>query len=183
MAQKIALDLLRAETWRASWQLGAAAILNNTHTWQFRRSVLGPMVARVCDGFASESRLKGIVLTQEVPDWNLSAVIDEDAVICALTGAIIATAGLTEGAGAPVITVAGGRSDDGQLTIDIAQDLVAPAADIESRFFDPRWSDRPGGWPATIGAAMAKAVTQRHRGDALLLARDERGSTLRLTLG
>jgi hypothetical protein len=181
MAQKVALDLVRAETWRAAWQLQAATILDGTHDWQFRRCVLGATIARVCEGFAPESRLKGITLSPDVADWNLAAILDESAVVCAVTGAVIATAGLIDGAAATAISVAVTRADETRLTIDVAQDGTAPANSVDGRFFDEQWFERPGGWPAAIGAATALAVTRRHQGDAILLTREGRGSTVRLT--
>jgi hypothetical protein len=98
LGRQVALDLVRAEAWRADWQLRAAAILDGSHEWQFRRLAVGPVVVRACERFAAGSRLNGIDLAPDVSDWSASAVLDEEAVICAVAGAVIATAGLTEGA-------------------------------------------------------------------------------------
>jgi hypothetical protein len=53
----------------------------------------------------------------------------------------------------------------------------------DARFFDLSWSDRPGGAAAAIGAAAARAVAERHGGDATFVAGAAPGSTVRLTFG
>ena len=57
--------------------------------------------------------------------------------------------------------------------------LVSPGR--SARFFDSAWTDRPGGWFAGLGATVAKVVAQQHGGDAVLLAGERRGSTLKIT--
>ena len=182
MAQQVALDLIRAEAWRADWQLQAAAILDGTHAWQFRRCSIGTVIVRACERFAAESRLNGVELTPDVSDWGTSALVDEEAVMCAVTGAVLATAGLTDRAGVRSMTIGLSRSKDGHFTIDVAQDTFAPPAGIDREFFDWQWSDRPGGWQATLAAVTVKAVAERHRGHAALLDRNGRGSALQFSL-
>jgi nitrogen-specific signal transduction histidine kinase len=57
--------------------------------------------------------------------------------------------------------------------------MVGPS--IASRFFDPLWSERPGGWVAGLGASAARAVAQQQGGSAVFLAGERRGTTIRLT--
>jgi hypothetical protein len=56
---------------------------------------------------------------------------------------------------------------------------VPPSAG--ARFFDAAWTDRQGGWLACLAAGVTKAVPQRHGGDAVFLAGNQRGSTIRMT--
>ena len=63
--------------------------------------------------------------------------------------------------------------------IEVTQDDVAVPATASSRFLDPGWHDRPGGWIAGLGAQVARAVAQQHGGDLVFLAADRRGSTIR----
>ena len=181
LGQQVALGLVRAEAWRADWQLRAAAILDGSHGWQFRRSALGPVVVRACERFAAASRLNGIDLALDVSDWSASAVVDEEAVICAVAGAVIATAGLTEGGASRSLSVAVGGSKDDRLTVTVAEDGVTPPAGIDWRFFDVKWSERPGGWLAAVAAVTVKAVAERHNGQAVLLDRNGRGTALQFT--
>jgi hypothetical protein len=183
LGRQVALGLVRAEAWRAGWQLRAAAILDGSHAWQFRRSALGPVVARACEEFAEASRLNDIDLALDVSDWKASAVLDEQAVIRAVAGAVIATAGLAAGSGSRSLTVAVGVSKDDRLTVSVAEDGVTPPADLDRRFFDVTWPERPGGWLAAIAAVTVKAVAERHNGQAVLLDRNGRGSALQFSLG
>jgi hypothetical protein len=182
-ARRIAINLVRAEAWRAAWQLRAAAILNGTHRWRFRPAFLGDVLMRVRDGFAAEGRLSEIDLTLDGIDWNASVNLDEDAVICGVSGAVVASAGLADADERPQITAVARGSEDKGITIEIVHAAAVPVAGIARRFFDAGWSDRPGGETATIGAAAARAVAERHGGDATFIAGPGRGSTLRLTLG
>lgn len=183
MARRIALDLVQAEAWRASWQLRAAAILRNTHRWNFRSTILSSVLGRVRDGFAAERRLRGIDLKLDVVDWNVAAHLDEEAVVCGVSGAIVASAGVLAGLDDPQVMLAVRRADGKALTVEITQDAVVLDASVVDRFFDPTWSDHPGGRAAVIGAAAARAVAERHGGDASLSVGLGAGSTVRLTLG
>ena len=183
MARRLALDLVRAESWRAAWQLRASAILADTHHWQFKPSLLGAVLGRVRDGFAPESRLRGIDLKLNVADWNASADVDDDALVAAVCGAIVATAGFLGDAEAPQLALSARRNDSKDIVIDIGQDAVTPGPRASELFFDAGWTDRPGGRAAAIGAAAARAVAERHGGDATFLSTVGRGSIVKLTLG
>jgi hypothetical protein len=181
MARRVALDLVRAEAWRASWQLAAAEILDDVHEWRLRPLHLGSLVRQASDGFASECRLRSVGLRLNLVDGDSSGEFDEDAIICAVTGAVIATADLVGGGDAPEIGVTVRRWNSDALAIEIAQDIVSPAPIVAERFFDSEWLDRPGGATAAMGAIGAQIVAERHGGEATFLA-DGHGSTVRLVL-
>jgi hypothetical protein len=181
MARRVALDLVRAEAWRASWQLAASEILDDLHEWRFRPLHLGSLVRQASDGFASECRLRSVGLRLTLVDGDASAEFDEDAIICAVTGAVVATADLVGGGDAPEVAVTLRRWNSDALAVEIAQDVVSPPPIVAERFFDSAWLERPGGWTATMGATVAQIVAERHGGEAVFLA-DGHGSTVRLVL-
>jgi hypothetical protein len=183
MSHKVALELLVAEARRAAWQVRAAELLEHRPPSNPRRVVVGPLVTRVCDGWAAEARLRGIELMSEIPDWNVSASIDDELFTCALSGAVLATMALVEGADRRTIGVAVRVSADGCAGVDVTQNGTSLPGGGAGRFFDKSWIERPGGWVAAVGAAVAKVVAERHGGDAILIAREGRGSTIRLTFG
>jgi hypothetical protein len=74
-------------------------------------------------------------------------------------------------------------SSEGLETIEITQDQAPVPAAAAGRFFDLSWIDRPGGWPACLGAATARAVVQRDGGSASFATGERRGSTVRLSFG
>ena len=106
MVRRVALDLIRAAAWRAAWQMRAAAVLDQTHRWQFRPRLLGAVLARVRDGFAADGRLRGVAVALNVADWNLTGDLDEEALVAGVSGAVVATAGLLEAVDLPQITIA-----------------------------------------------------------------------------
>lgn len=180
MARRVALDLVRAEAWRAAWQLRASAILEQVHAWSLRPQPLGYLVRRACDELSSECRLRTIDLKVNLVNGDVFGDLDEEGLICGVTGAVIAIAGLGA-ADAPQLTVTVRRWSADALAVEVAQPGVSPGAGVAGRFFDRTWSDRPGGWAAALGAAVAQAVAERHGGEAAFLT-DARGSTLRLTI-
>jgi len=182
MVRRVALELVRSATWRATWLLRAAAILERTHRWQFRTHLVGSVLARIRDGFAADARLHGIDVTLQVEDWNVTGDLDEDAFVAGISGAIVATAGLAGTAEARVVVIAR-RSEAGTVAIDVSQSAAAPEDTIDERFFDPAWIERAGGRQAAIGAAVAKAVADRHAGSAALIVETEQGSTLQIRIG
>ncbi|MGE4056861.1 MAG: hypothetical protein AB7F99_18885, partial [Vicinamibacterales bacterium] len=180
---RVSLDLVRAQASRAHWMLQAAALLNRRESSEPRLTRLGPMLERTRTSCLAEARLIGVTIEVCVPDWNVSAVIDEQAVAAGLTGALVATLALLEqGEGAVLNLILSGPSAD-VVSVDIAQESVAIAPDIAARFLDPLWSSRPGGWPAVVGVQAARATARQHGGDVLFQARQGLGSTFRLMLG
>ncbi len=182
MVRRVALDLIRAAAWRAAWQMRAAAVLDQTHRWQFRPRLLGAVLARVRDGFAADGRLRGVAVSLNVADWNLTGDFDEEALVAGVSGAVVATAGLLEAVELPQITIAARSTGMSDVAIDVTQNGVAVDAVDADAFFDAEKPDRLGGRAAAIGAAAARAVARRHAGDATFEADAVSGSTLRLTL-
>ena len=182
LVRRVALDLIRASAWRASWQMRAAAVLDHSHHWQFRPRLVGAVLSRVRDGFAADGRLRGVEVAMHVADWNAAAELDEEALVAAVSGAIVATAGLMDGVESPRISISARTTGESTVTIDVTQDQVPVDGDEAERFFEMAKPDRGGGRSAATGAAAALLVAQRHAGDAVFVADGGRGSTVRLTL-
>jgi hypothetical protein len=181
-SRRVTVDMIRAEAWRASWLIQAGVIGDRTERGETRLVVLGTILEQVREGFLPESRLSGVEIQVCVPDWNVSAVVDERGLMVGLAGGIMATLGFVEQSPGAVITLIASVAPGGSLDIDIAQDAASVPAETVGRIFDPTWTDRPGGWAAMVGALVAKMVAQHHGGDAACLVRERRGSTLRLML-
>jgi hypothetical protein len=180
--RKVALDLMRAAAWRASWQVRAAAILDGSHRWRFRSRSIGHALARVRDGFVPEGRLSGVEVVLQIEDWNLTADVDEDAIVAAVSGAIVATAGAMDGVESPRVTLTAESSDTAGVVIAIAQDAAAMDAADAARFFDETRPERLGGRASAIGAATARVVAHRHGGGATVASAGQ-GCAVRLTIG
>jgi hypothetical protein len=183
MARRQHVALIQAEAWRASWLVQAHAIIGGQHCSDVRPRQLGPMLERIRQGFAAESRLSGVPINLRTSDWSASVAVDEGVIVAAIAGGLFATLGLIggrESAGPVRVTV---EALAGELrTIEIAQDDVEAPAVASLRFFDLDWSDRPGGWLSAMGAATARAVARQHGGHAALLLGERRGTVVRLNL-
>jgi light-regulated signal transduction histidine kinase (bacteriophytochrome) len=182
LVRRVALDLIRAAAWRAAWQVRAAAVVDQTHRWQFRSRHVGAVLSRVRDGFAADGRLRGVDITMQIADRNAMLDLDEEALVAAVAGAVVATAGVMEGIESPRVGVTARPADDGDLIIEVSQDAVAVDPADAERFFDASRPERLGGRLAAIGAAAVRVVAQRHAGEAAFVSDAGRGSTLRLTL-
>jgi hypothetical protein len=182
LVRRVALDLIRASAWRAAWQVRAASIVDQTHRWQFRARLVGAVLSRVRDGFAADGRLRGVEVSLQVLDWNMTLDLDEEALVAAVAGAVVATAGVMEGVESPRVAITARPMGDGDLVIEVSQDAVSVDPADAERFFDASRTERLGGRLAVLGASAARAVAQRHAGDAAFVSDAGRGSTVRLTL-
>jgi len=179
-AQRVTLDLVKSHARRAGWLLRAQALVDGSYRGQPKTRPLGALLGQLREGLAAECRLAGVTLHVLANDWNAPVFADEQEFVAALTGAVMATLGLVAQAEAAVIRVIATVTADGLETIDVTQDHVPVPAANTGRFFDLSWIDRPGGWPACLGAATARAVLQRDGGSAGFSTGDRRGSTIRL---
>jgi hypothetical protein len=134
------------------------------------------------EGFAAECRVAGVGLQVDANDWGTAVTIDETSLVAGVTGAVIATLGLIGSGEWGAIRVHASVENGELRAIDVSQEDAAAPAGIGSRFFDPSWTDRPGGWSAGLGAAAARAAALIHGGDATLVTPDRRGTIVRLAL-
>jgi hypothetical protein len=180
-ARRVSVDLVRSHAWRASFLMKAHAMLEGGIRGAIRPRPIGTLLAQVRDGFAPECRLATFALHVHTPDWNALVSVDDAAIVTGITGAVIATLSLVgppEGLTIKITAAVGG----GDLrAIEVAQDEVGVGTASALRFFDPSWSDRPGGWTAALAAAAARAAVQGHGGEAAFLPAGKRGTTIRLT--
>ena len=179
LARQTGQDLIRAQAWRASWLLKAAVLLDGRHTRQTRPVALTSLVEQLRQGLTPECRLAGVALQVHAPD--VTVVTDAALVSTGVTGAVIATLSLIAGCEGAAVRVTFDVAAGQLRGVDVTQELVAPSADTVGRFFDPAWSDRPGGWTALMGALAAREAARLH-GDQTTLTGEPGGSRLRVGL-
>jgi hypothetical protein len=180
MTRRANVDVIVAQAWRAAWLLRAMAILDSSHRGYHRPRQLGFILTEVCDRLAAESRLSGFLLNVHASDWNAAVSVDEAALVTGLTGAVFGTLGVVGRSEGVTIRLSASASAGELRSFEVTQEEVMVAPSIASRFFDPLWSDRPGGWVAGLGASAARAVAQQQGGSAVFLAGERRGTTIRL---
>lgn len=181
MARRVNADVIRAHTWRAAWLVAAAQMLEEPSPPRLRRHTIGAVLNGVRERFLPEVRMAGFVLDLEVSEWEAAIAADADALRVGVAGALFATLALLDDVDRATIRISGVAGGDATTTIEVVQsDVAAPRA--TDRVFDRTWTDRPGGWMAATGCAVARAVAEGHGGQAVFLT-GNLGSTLRLTLG
>jgi hypothetical protein len=182
LSKRLNIDLIKSQVWRAGWALRANAILGGAYRTQIRPRPLGFLLGQVRSGWAAECRLASITLHVNASDWNAVVAVDELGLIAGVTGALVSTLGLIGQAEGAAITVNATASAGELRSVDVVQDEVLVGPGVGGRFFDASWADRPGGWFAGLGAVTARAVAHQHGGDAVFLAGEKHGSTVRLQL-
>jgi hypothetical protein len=180
LARRANIDVIRAEAWRASWLVAAQGLLDGGTRHQSRPRQVGSLLERIRQGFAPECRLGGATLQIAATDWSTTVAVDEAALVTGITGAIIATFGVLGHVEGATVTISVEAAAGELRSIDVAQDEVALPTGATLRFFDPLWTERPGGWIAGIGAAASRAAAEQHDGHAILLAGERRGTIVRM---
>jgi hypothetical protein len=183
LARRVSLDLIKAQSARASWLLRAQALLAGHEPDRASRShVIGDVLSGVRDRLAAECRLNGVGL-HVTCESRAAVTIDDTLLTVGVTGAVISLAGLLTGLEGALIRVdalveVDGDEDDLQ-SIEVSQDVVAVPSSLKQRFFDADWVERPGGWLGAIGAATAEAAAVQLGGGINLSVGARRGCTLR----
>lgn len=180
LARRIGLELVRAQAWRASWLLKASTIVDGRHRGTVKPTPLGSMVEQLRQGLTPECRLAAVTLHLHASDGNAMVAVDAPLVMAGVTGAIMATLGLMDEAEGATIRVTFDAAGHDLRSVEVTQDLVSAPPTAALRLFDATWTDRPGGWMATMGALVARSVAQQSGGSAVFVPGDRRGSTIRI---
>jgi hypothetical protein len=181
LARRVGVDLIHSHAWRASWLLRAHQILEGQRPAQMRPHPIGPIFQQIRDGLDAECRLTGSQLHVSVCDWNEVVDVDEDGLAAGVTGAVLATLGLSGDREALSVRISATVTGGELSAIEVTQDTVRVGPMLSGRFFDMSWIDRPGGRTASLGAAIAHAIGHRLGGDVVFFASDRSGSTIRFT--
>ena len=180
LARRVGLELVRAQAWRASWLLKASVIVDGRHRGTVKPTPLGTIVEQLRHGLTPECRLAAVTLHLHASDGNAMVAVDAPLVMAGVTGAVMATLGLMDDAEGAAIRVTFDASGHDLRSVDVTQDLVSVSPTAALRLFDAAWTDRPGGWTATMGALVARSVAQQSGGSAVFVPGDRRGSTIRI---
>jgi hypothetical protein len=181
-AERLALDLIEAETARAAWLVQALSILDDEPPMANAPvdldAVLGH-VARVMD--AARARQGGSVEIQ-TEQSGLRARGDTSLVtlaVAAITAAVQSAADHADGA---VVRVRIADDAAGRVRIEAAEDAVRIPASWRARFLDPEWAERPGGRRVAILLSAARRIAELHRGALTMGGADHGGCCLVLSL-
>jgi len=184
LIRRVSLDLIKAQAARASWLLRAQTVVAGAAPELTPRSrQVNALLTQLRDRLAAECRLVGVGL-QVASESNATVTVDDTALTLGVTGAVIALLPLLAGTENATIRIEAIVEQDGDeedlQAIEISQDIVPVSATVRQRFFEADWLERPGGWLAATGAAVASATSEKLGGRATLTAGSRRGCTIRL---
>jgi hypothetical protein len=182
LARRVSLDLIKAQSARAGWLLRAHGLSAGADPDPATRTrPMGALLAQLRDRVSAECRLVGLSLHVATDDQT-PVTIDDVSLLVGLTGAVLALAGVAaSGDGGSIRVqpiVVGGELQ----AIEITEDGAPLASSGLQRFFDPSWTDRPGGWLAAMGASTARLAAERLGGTASIAALDRRGATVKFVV-
>jgi hypothetical protein len=172
LLNRSALDLLKAHAWRAAQLLAAADALSGSGTSSggyasLAERALATIVDEAIDGFAAEARLGGFVVRPDIREALSSSGLNHRQLLTGLIGALTATLPLVEQAARPSVTIKASGTGATGVLFEVIQTDAAVDPRLAKQFFrDDSSIDRPGGYAATLGALVVKAVAEQHGGDA-----------------
>ena len=181
-AERIALDLIEAEVFRATWLLQALSVLDEDPPIANRPVDLDTVVKRLARALAPGRSLTGPALEIEAGPSGVRAQGDEPLLTVALAGMVMALQAAAERAGASVVRVRVVEDPSGRVRVEATEDAVRIPASWRARFLDPEWTDRPGGRRTAVALAAAHRIAELHRGTLTFGGAEHGGCRLVLSL-
>jgi hypothetical protein len=182
LRDRVALDLVRTEVHRAGRLVKCLTVLGSNPQLTEIDLSISAVLEQAVDGFAAERRLSGATLGVDAGD-GLQMRGDADWLGVGLAAALGGMLAMVHGTKSPALSVRASASGTrASLMIEIAQQSVTVPAWALGRFFDPAWTDRPGGYQAAAELAAARKIAQLHRGGAEVLPGERGGCRLLLLL-
>jgi hypothetical protein len=170
LARTVAADLIKAEVWRASCLLQAVRAIRGDLVAHMP-VLVRRMIERVTRELVPEQRLRGFEIEPQIEIPEGSVVLgDENQLVTAVSGAILATLPLVEGTTGSQFTLKVSAVSAGQVTIDLLQATARAPEEWFVRAFDAGWTERPGGAPAALAMFAVQAIAEQHHGRATTAA-------------
>jgi hypothetical protein len=183
LRDRVALDLIRTEAHRARRLVQCLHTLAETPSLTLSIQPLRAMLDQALDAFVPERRLSGVQVHVQAAEGLALAAVDPEWFGLAVTGLLGSMLALVQGARVPsldarISTVPSGAS----VRLELSQQGVTMPDWAIARFFDPTWTDRPGGYQAAVECAAARQLVELHRGGVELVPGERGGCRLVLLL-
>jgi ParB-like chromosome segregation protein Spo0J len=183
LRDRVALDLVRTEVHRAGRLVQSLTLLADEPALSHAQVSLPDLFGQVADGFAPERRLSGTAVTVESSGSTLAVRADRDWLAVGLAGALGGMLALVDGTREASVTVRMAPTASGaSVTVEVEQRSAPVPSWALARFFDPEWTDRPGGYQAAIELAAARRTVELHGGGAEVVAGERGGCRLVMVL-
>ena len=125
LVSTVAGNLIRAEAWRATCLLQAARFLRGEIPLAPKHVIGHAILDQVLKSIEPERRLRGVTIEERINVGDARVLVDEDALVGALSGLLMATLALAEEQSAFVVTLAADLRAS-EIMFAITQDLVRP---------------------------------------------------------
>jgi hypothetical protein len=182
LPHRMAVDLIRAQAWRAVTLLEASALLQHGATGAYATCSARRVIATVAQRAEHECRIAGLGLhvEHEIPE-SLVIAGDQDLWHTALSGLVLASTAVAEGRPRVKLSLTVCVDPNREVAFSIATIGVPPPPLWESRAFDATWADRPGGNAALVWSQAARTVIEAYGGRVKGVA-SAQGPALRVTM-
>lgn len=181
-AERMALDLIEAETARAAWLVQALSILDDEPPVANTPVDLDAVLRHVARVMAAARPRQGVSVEIQTGQSGLLVRGDTSLLtlaVAAITAAVQSAADHADGA---VVRVTIADDAAGRVRIEAAQDAVRIPASWRAHFLDADWAERPGGRRMAILLSAARRVAELHRGAVTMGGADHGGCCLVLSL-
>jgi signal transduction histidine kinase len=183
LRERVALQLARVEAQRCTWLAQMLAVALEEPFLARADVPAAALVERMLALLDAERRLIGVELSVEVPKGALVVRADQR-----LTGTALALAGaavlaLLTKVSEPRLRVRV-HTDNARsaATFELSQEQVEVPAWALRRWFDPEWTDRPGGTLVGYGLLGVRRIVELHSGQIDVAASPRGGCALTISI-
>jgi signal transduction histidine kinase len=180
--ERVALDLIGAEVWRATWLIQALSLLDEDPPVANEPVDLGSVVNRMARALTPGRYHTGAALEVDVDAADSRARGDAQLLTVAVAGIVMALQAATERVETAVVRVRVREESGDRIRVEAAQDAMKMPASWRDRFLDLQWIDRPGGRRITVALAASHRIAELHGGTLTMEDADNGGCRLALSL-
>ena len=127
LVSTVAANLIRAEAWRATCLLQSSRFLRGEIPLVPKQVQGQAILDQVLKSIEPERRLRGITIDERISVGDARVLVDEDVLVGALSGLLMATMALAEEQSAFAVTLVAERRAS-EIMFAITQDLVRPSS-------------------------------------------------------
>jgi hypothetical protein len=182
LSRAVVSDLIKAEAWRASALLHATRVVRKELAITRTAVSVSGLLDKVTSGVQPERRVRALTIdARSTLPYGAVVVADEQMVIGALSGALLATLAVVQSLPDARVTISASSDPTIGVAFTVSQPNVTPPSIWQARAFDPTWTDRPGGVSAVLWMLSLQETALVHGGTARV-ERSDRGTTIGISL-
>ena len=132
LASSVAVNLIRAEVWRATYLLNASRFLRGEIAPSAKAVHAQAIVDQVLKSIDAERRLRGVTIEERLNLGGSRLSVDEELTVYALSGLLMATIALTEGQPEPRMKLSA-ELQASEVVVAVVQEHAAAPAEWASR--------------------------------------------------